>query len=230
MKTWGLSRWGPLLAVLTLLVSAGVLVPLNAQAAGKTVFGFVTDCANLDSVGATVSLVDAQAQLPTVNTTSSSTIGYYSFSNPTPAYYRVRVQPVGFTYFTGESAVFRFDGTASKRVDVCVVKMRDRDRWVNLTVIDAQPAAVSGESVNFQEFARGPENATEAGHLRYNQGTFVVQLDTKPLKWNSEKLFWVDGANRFGTFLIAAQYVYNTADALVGRIHITDGTVLTELA
>ena len=173
MKTWGLSRWGPLLAVLTLLVSAGVLVPLNAQAAGKTVFGFVTDCANLDSVGATVSLVDAQAQLPTVNTTSSSTIGYYSFSNPTPAYYKVRVQPVGFTYFTGESAVFRFDGTASKRVDVCVVKMSDRNRWVNLTVIDAQPAAVSGESVNFQEFARGPENATEAGHLRYNQGTFV---------------------------------------------------------
>jgi len=60
MKQWGLGRWGALLAVLTLLVSAGVLVPLGAQAQGKKVWGLVTDCANTNPVGATVTLADGR--------------------------------------------------------------------------------------------------------------------------------------------------------------------------
>ncbi len=86
MKTWGLSRWGPLLAVLTLLVSAGALIAPGAQAAGKTVWGLVTDCSAGNPVtGATVSLVDAQAQRPDLPPTSVGG-GVYTFSNPPPAY------------------------------------------------------------------------------------------------------------------------------------------------
>src|SRR3989304_3530057 len=101
MKQWGLGRWGPLLAVLTLLVSAGVFVPLTAQAQGKKVWGLVTDCANANPVGATVFLVDAHAQYADVQTTASTATGFYSFPAPpatdVPAsYYKVRVQPTGF--------------------------------------------------------------------------------------------------------------------------------------
>ena len=232
MKQWGLGRWGALLAVLTLLVSAGVLVPLGAQAQGKKVWGLVTDCANTNPVGATVTLADAQAQLADIQTTASGATGFYSFSDPTPAYYRVRIQPTGFTYFTGESAVFRFDGMTNVRVDVCVNRMLDRNRWLNLTVVDAQPAAISGEAPTFQEFSRGPENATlPVGRPRYNTATNILQLDTKPLNWGSETLVFVDGSNPNGITLTSpSDYSYDTAQAFAGQVLITNLTVQVELS
>src|SRR3989304_176104 len=93
MKQWGLGRWGPLLAVLTLLVSAGVFLPLTAQAQGKKVLGLVTDCANTNPVGATVFLVDTHGRLSDLQTTARTVTGFYNFSNPTPSYYKVPIQP-----------------------------------------------------------------------------------------------------------------------------------------
>jgi len=231
MKQWGLGRWGPLLAVLTLLVSAGVFLPLTAQAQGKKVWGIVTDCANTNPVGASVFLVDAHARLSDLQTTASTATGFYSFSDPSPSYYKVRIQPTGFVYFTNESAVFRFDGTVNVRVDVCVDRMPDRNRWLNLTVVDAQPAAVNGTVVTFQEFNRGPENATNTVPPRFDNGSGILQLDTKPLKWYSEILTFVDGSRPFGRRLtLNTEYTYSTASAFAGQIQITDLTVRNELS
>ncbi len=229
MKSWGLNRWGALLAVLLLLVSAALVLPPGAHAQGKTVWGRVSDCADTDSVGALVSLVDVQGRAPDVTVTAPGDTGFFSFQ-PQPGYYKFKVQPTGFTHFPTETTPFRFDGTVSINREVCVDEMPTKDRWLNLTVLDGQAFAVAGEAVTFVEVSRGPENATQPLNVRFERTTGVVRLDTFPLKWNSERLLWVDDADPLGTTLAyGAHYTYNQTGAFAGRIRITDSGVWGKL-
>ncbi|MEK6852035.1 MAG: carboxypeptidase-like regulatory domain-containing protein, partial [Candidatus Thermoplasmatota archaeon] len=230
MKLWGLSKGTALLAVFAILASAVIVLPQGAQAQGKNVFGWVYDCASNNSTGARVTLVDAHAQISPVTTTAHKDTGFFIFRDPQPAYYTVRVQPDGFTHFTAESAVFRFDGLMSVPVDLCVDKMPTANRWLNVTVVDAQPASITNEAITFAEFSRGPEAATQPGKVRFERISGILSLDTKPLKDSSEDLNWVNLTNPFGTPLVRnTHYSYDATRAFNGQIQVTDPNVWFEL-
>ncbi len=230
MKSWGLGKGGALLGVLLVLMSALVVLPQGAHAQGKKVWGIVAECATSNPVGATVTLVDVHAQSPDTSQLASGGTGFFSFTDPPPSYYKLRASPSGFTHFTAESPIFRFDGMTNVRQDICVDRMPTRDRWLNLTVVDAQPAAVPSETVGFQEFARGPENATQPGKVRFNTNSGILSLDTRPLEWGSETLAWVDDVNPLGrTLSYSSDYTYDSPLAFLGQIQIVSPTVWGKL-
>ena len=230
MKAWGLSRGGALLGVLLVLMSALIVLPQGAHAQGKSVWGVVAECATANPVGATVTLVDVHAQSPDASQLASGGSGFFRFLDPKPSYYKLKVSPSGFTHFTGESPIFRFDGTVNVRQDVCVDRMLTKDRWLNLTVVDAQPAAVPSEAIGFQEFARGPEFATQPGKVRFDRPSGILSLDTRPLKWESETLAWVDDVDPLGrTLSYGPDYTYNSTLAFDGKIQIVNPMVWGKL-
>ena len=229
MKAWGMGRWGVLLAVLLLLVSGAVL-PLGAQAQGTRIFGEVHDCGNFDPVGATVILVDAHAQFSNRTYVTDPDDGFFDFPDPNPGYYSLVVQPTDFTHFRVEDGPFRFDGTAIVRKPLCADKMPDDDRLLNLTVVDAAPQSAS-ESVTFQEFLRGPENVTDPTDRDYDPLSFYVALDTRPLAWESETLWWNDSDTLLGGERLVrnVDYRYTPQEAYAGTIYILNATVQTRL-
>ena len=187
MKPWGLSKGGAIVAML-LLISGALVLPLGARAQGETLWGVVwTDC-GLPSqrlvFAADVTLSDAHAQIPdrTVDVTSA----FFEFQ-PDPGNYILKVKPDGFTYFTNETVPFRFEGTTPLRKDLCVDAMPAKTLWLNLTVLDAQPATAD-EAVNFVETSHGSENLT----LTYNPTDTTVRVANRPLVNMSEggKLIW----------------------------------------
>ena len=125
-----------LLALLVLSGLAGVL-PLIAQAQTRQLTGLVYECGN-DTVfiaGATVSLIDADGSTPTVTATTGAA-GTFAFASPplAPGYYRLFVDRSA--YFDGSSGVVRFDGTATKREDVCLTPTPTADRSLTVGVVD----------------------------------------------------------------------------------------------
>jgi len=230
MKSWGLSKGTALVMVLAILASAVIVLPQGAEAQGKNIWGVVYDCSSNNPVGARVTLADAHAQISPVLATATSATGFYIFRDPKPSYYTVQVQPDGFTHFTAESAVFRFDGLTSVQRDICVDAMPTANRWLNITVVDAQPAAIASEPITFIEFSRGPENATQPSRVRFDRPSGILTLDTKPLKDGSAELEWVDLANPLGLPLVRnTDFSYNQTQAFNGQIQITNPTVWTEL-
>src|SRR2546427_6634372 len=237
MKTWGLGRWGPLLAVLTLLVSAGVFAP-GAQAAGKTVWGAVTDCVKpFAEFTGQVSLVEAHALFPpsSVPFNTASDGGYFSFT-PSPGYYKLIVSPSGFTHFTTETTPFRFDGVGpSPSHTLCVDPMPpvglNRNRTLTLSVLDAQSSGAN-DTITFTQTNRGPENVTVAP-IEYDSAFRNVTLATAPLAWGTEKLVFTDATTGTGGVVLqrgpALDYDYTPQDAFVGKLHIYNATIQTEL-
>ena len=231
MKHGGLSRWGPLLAVLTLLVSAGVLVPLGAQATGERIWGYVwSDCgtANPVLVPSSVTLLDVHS-----GTTQSypANSGYYEFVSPgtPPGYYKVKVDPIGFGYFGNETPPFRFDGLSYPRQDVCVDRIPAKIRYLNLTILDAQPGRVTNERVVFQQFTHLSENAT----LTYNPGDNTITVSAFPLVNRTETITWFNNTGltpvtgRILTY--GLHYIYDPTLAFQGKIKILDTTLQSEL-
>ena len=177
MKNLGLGRRGALLAVLLLLVS-GSLLPLSAQAAGKKLWGQVTDCATTDPVAALVSLVDVHAQAPVANRSTDALSGVFIYQ-PDPGYYKVRITPNSYTHYTRDAGPYRFDGTQHFQVptaELCVDAMPKKDRFLNVTAVDGSANTVTGEAVSFQEYGRGPENVTTpdpvTGDVQYDSGEY----------------------------------------------------------
>src|SRR5213076_927814 len=105
--------------LLVVLLGVSVLLPLTAAAAAQ-VTGFISTCGGPATPvpGATVTLVDANGIAPPATATTDGG-GVYIFAGPPPASYTIMANQSA--YYGAESGTpVRFDGSVTKRIDLCM--------------------------------------------------------------------------------------------------------------
>src|SRR5205807_1242107 len=105
--------------LLVILLGVSVLLPLTAAAAAQ-VTGFISTCGGPATPvpGATVTLVDANGIAPPATATTDGG-GVYIFAGPPPASYTITANQSA--YYGAESGTpVRFDGSVTKRIDLCM--------------------------------------------------------------------------------------------------------------
>ncbi|MGQ0796406.1 MAG: hypothetical protein ACT4OI_00865, partial [Methanobacteriota archaeon] len=169
-----------LLALLVLSGLAGVL-PMIAQAQTRQLTGLVYECGNdtMFLAGATVSLIDADGSVATVNATTGDA-GTFAFT-PSPGYYRLFVDRSG--HFDGSSGVVRFDGTATVRQDICLDPTPTANRSLTLGVVDgSNNAPIPNATVEVvfparkEVVARAPTNVS--GNVTFTLWSATFELRT----------------------------------------------------
>src|SRR5207253_3088076 len=105
--------------LLVILLGVSVLLPLTVAAAAQ-VTGFISTCGGPATPvpGATVTLVDANGIAPPATATTDGG-GVYIFAGPPPASYTIMANQSA--YYGAESGnPVRFDGSVTKRIDLCM--------------------------------------------------------------------------------------------------------------
>jgi len=105
--------------LLVILLGLSVLVPLIATAAAQ-VTGFISTCGGPATPvpGATVTLVDANGIAPPATATTDGG-GVYIFTGPPPASYIITANHSAY-YGAQSGTPVRFDGSQTKRIDLCM--------------------------------------------------------------------------------------------------------------
>ena len=145
---------GALVMLLVLVVSAMALLPPRAQAQANQITGLVYQCGSPTTVvvGALVTLADANGAQSS-QTVSSAGDGTFSFT-PNPANYTISVTSA--SYFSNSTAPFRYDGTETVIVDVCLDAHAAGTNTLDLTVVvRGTGAPVTGNSsISFYDSTR----------------------------------------------------------------------------
>ncbi len=130
---------------LVLALGVAALLPLIARAAGQ-VTGVVSTCGTITPFvsGATVSLIDANGISPTL-TASTNGAGVYTFTPPSGSY-TISVSRSGY-YANATTVPKRFDGSATTRIDVCLVVQPTPSKLLKVHV-QAAGSPVSGATVS----------------------------------------------------------------------------------
>src|SRR6267143_2384054 len=105
--------------LLILLLGVAALLPLVVQGAGQ-VTGVITACGGPATPipGATVTLVDANGVAPPATATTDGG-GVYIFRAPSPAFYTITANHSAY-YGAQSGTPVRFDGSQTKRIDLCM--------------------------------------------------------------------------------------------------------------
>src|SRR3989442_3028344 len=131
---------------LVIALGLAAVLPLVARAAVQ-VTGVVSTCGGpLPLVsGATVTLIDVNGIVPPATTTTNGA-GVYTFNQPPPATYMIAGnQP---SYYPNENRTnVRFDGTQTKRIDLCMFPHGPPAKLLAVTVRDGGGSPIQGAPV-----------------------------------------------------------------------------------
>ncbi|HYM38856.1 MAG TPA: carboxypeptidase-like regulatory domain-containing protein, partial [Thermoplasmata archaeon] len=149
-----------LLMLLALVLSAMALLPATAQASSAQVTGLVSTCnSGIPYIaGAKVTLSDANGVLPSLSTTTDGA-GVFTFTPPA-ANYTISASRSGYysnnTPLPPSTSPFRFDGSTTVTVDVCLDAQPTTSGTVNFTVVNgASPSTkIGGAQISVYNPAR----------------------------------------------------------------------------
>ena len=167
---------GAFVILAVLLLSALAVLPSHALGQANQITGIVSDCTSPSTFlsGARVTLTEANgARSPTSVTTSGD--GTYAFSAE-PGYYTVRVEKDGY-FDNGTASPFRFDGTTTVLVNVCLEATPTADSTLNLLVVTAASVLRTNEAVTFPSTSTTNENTAATWDAVAN----TVQVSKTPL-------------------------------------------------
>ncbi|MCI4371088.1 MAG: PKD domain-containing protein [Thermoplasmata archaeon] len=183
MRTRGYRAIEALAVLLAVLLGATALLPLT-MAASAQVNGVVSTCAGpLPYVsGATVTLIDVNGIVPPATTTTNGA-GVYAFNNPPPATYMITGDQS--TYYPNENrSAVRFDGTVTKRIDLCMYPHGSPAKTLAVTVQAAGspvPAATvaafepTNPTGRIQLVTQGTTGSTGVANLTLWAATFILR-------------------------------------------------------
>src|SRR5712691_3634665 len=135
--------------LLVILLGVSALLPLTAAAAAQ-VTGFISTCGGpaTPGPGATVTLVDANG-IASPATTTTDGGGVYVFTGPPPASYTITANHSA--YYSAESGTpVRFDGTQTKRIDLCLLAHGTPARNLAVTVLNGATPVPGATVAAFQ--------------------------------------------------------------------------------
>src|SRR2546421_5577078 len=138
--------------LLVILLGVSVLLPLNAAAAAQ-VTGFIGTSATCvvpatPVPGATVTLVDVNGIAPPVTTTTDGG-GVYVFTGPPPASYTITANHSAY-YGADSGTPVRFDGSVTKRIDLCLLAHGTPPRNLAVTVLNGATPVPGATVAAFQ--------------------------------------------------------------------------------
>src|SRR2546422_2373159 len=131
---------------LVLALGVAALLPLIARAAVQ-ITGVVSTCGGpLPLVsGATVTLIDVNGIVPPATATTNGA-GVYAFDQPAPATYIIR--GTQSNYYPNENRTnVRFDGSLTKRIDLCLFPHGAPAKLLAVTVRDGGGSPIPGAPV-----------------------------------------------------------------------------------
>lgn len=176
---------------LVLALGVAALLPLTARAAGQ-VTGVVSTCGTITPFVnlATVSLIDANGISPTL-TALTNGAGVYTFMPPSGSY-TVSVTRTGY-YGNATTVPKRFDGSATTRIDLCLVVQPTPAKVLKVHV-QSSGSPVSGATVSAfnltnptgkpQLVRTNTTNATGDSNLTLWSGSF--QLRTSAVTYQTD--------------------------------------------
>lgn len=239
--------------LLVLLLGVAAVLPLVVQGAGQ-VTGFIFTCGGPATPipGATVTLVDVNGITPPATATTDGG-GVYIFTAPSPASYVITANQSA--YYSAESGTpVRFDGSVTKRIDLCMFPHGAPPRNLAVTVLNGvtpvQGATVAAfQTTNptnrVQLVATGTTGSTGVVNLTAWDATFQLRTSA-PLLPTIESTVIVSGPTSFtvnlapvalalfghvqnpsGAFLSAGvvAWLYNPAAANTSLSRLIPGTV-----
>lgn len=132
MHSAGHRRFGTLILLVLLIVGGLAVLPWNARAQSQ-VIGLVYDCSSPATflASATVTLTDASGVQP-VRTTTTAGDGTFSFT-PNPGYFNIRIRRSGY-FEDGTATPFRFDGTSTINLSLCLDRTPTPSQSLTVTV------------------------------------------------------------------------------------------------
>ncbi len=169
--------------LLVMLLGVSVLVPLTAAAAAQ-VNGFISTCGGPATPvpGATVTLVDANGIAPTATATTDGG-GVYVFTGPPPASYTITASQSAY-YGAQSGTPVRFDGSQTKRIDLCMYPHGTPTNNLAVTVLNGA-TPVPGATVaalqptnptnRIQLVAQGTTGSTGVVNLTLWDATFQLR-------------------------------------------------------
>src|SRR3989454_7135214 len=162
--------------LLVILLGASALLPLAAGAAAQ-VTGFIGTSATCSGPatpvpGATVTVVDVKGIAPPATATTDGG-GVYVFTGPPPASYTITANHSAY-YSADSTTPVRFDGSQTKRIDLCLLPHGSPARILAVTVLNGA-TPVSGATVAaFQ--ATNPTNRIQLVAQGTTGSTGIVNL------------------------------------------------------
>jgi hypothetical protein len=190
------------LAILfVLLLGAATLLPLVVRGAAQ-ITGFISTCGGPATPvpGATVTLVDANGIVPPATTTTDGG-GVYLFTGPPPAGYTITANHSAY-YSADSGTPVRFDGSVTKRIDLCLYP-HGLPPWNLAVTVSNGAARVPGATVaayqatnptnRIQLAAQGTTGSTGVVNLTLWNGTFQLRTSA-PLFSTIESTVVVSGS------------------------------------
>ena len=159
--------------LLVILLGVSVLLPLTAAAAAQ-VTGFISTCGGPATPvpGATVTLVDANGIAPPATATTDGG-GVYIFAGPPPASYTITANQSA--YYGAESGTpVRFDGSVTKRIDLCMYPHGTPTSNLAVTVLNGATPVPGAKVAAFQ--STNPTNRIQLVAQGTTGTTGVVNL------------------------------------------------------
>src|SRR3989440_2306374 len=159
--------------LLVILLGVSVLLPLNAAAAAQ-VTGFISTCGGPATPvpGATVTLVDANGIAPPATATTDGG-GVYIFTGPPPASYTITANHPAY-YGAENGTPVRFDGSVTKRIDLCMYPHGTPTSNLAVTVLNGATPVPGARVAAFQ--STNPTNRIQLVAQGITGTTGVVNL------------------------------------------------------
>src|SRR5439155_4308708 len=164
--------------LLVMLLGVSVLLPLNAAAAAQ-VTGFIGTSATCVAPqpqtpvpGATVTLVDANGIAPPATATTDGG-GVYIFTGPPPASYTITANHSAY-YGADSGTPVRFDGSQTKRIDLCLLPHGAPTSNLAVTVLNGATPVPGATVAAFQ--STNPTNRVQLVAQGITGSTGVVNL------------------------------------------------------
>src|SRR3989440_1593701 len=162
--------------LLVILLGVSVLLPLNAAAAAQ-VTGFIGTSATCPTPatpvpGATVTLVDVNGIVPPATTTTDGG-GVYVFTGPPPASYTITANHPAY-YGAENGTPVRFDGSQTKRIDLCLLPHGTPTSNLAVTVLNGATPVPGATVAAFQ--STNPTNRIQLVAQGITGSTGVVNL------------------------------------------------------
>src|SRR2546425_7770649 len=175
--------------LLVILLGVSILLPLPAAAAAQ-VTGFISTCGGPATPvpGATVTLVDANGIAPPATATTDGG-GVYIFAGPPPASYTIMANQSA--YYGAESGTpVRFDGSVTKRIDLCMYPHGTPTSSLAVTVLNGATPVPGAKVAAFQStnptnriqlVAQGTTGTTGVVNLTLWDATFQLRTSASLL-------------------------------------------------
>ena len=214
--------------LLVILLGVSALLPLTAAAAAQ-VTGFISTCGGpaIPVPGATVTLVDASGIAPPATATTDGG-GVYVFMGPPPASYTIAANQSA--YYSAESGTpVRFDGSQTKRIDLCMYPHGTPTSKLAVTVLNGATPVPGATVAAFQStnptnriqlVAQGTTGSTGVVNLTVWDATFQLRTSAALLP-TVESTVVVSGPTSFTVNLASVPlvlfgHVQNPSGAFLG--------------